>query len=83
MSALGQKQTLRLQFAMFALPPIADIRPRDQDVCFGPQADIYELRGAPAGQREHNKKSDNVGHYDIPTVAEPRADRFCLWMLVR
>jgi hypothetical protein len=25
---------------MSALPPKADIRPRDQDVCFGPQADI-------------------------------------------
>ena len=25
---------------MSALPPKADIRPRDQDVCFGPTADI-------------------------------------------
>src|SRR5437660_8168069 len=25
---------------MSALPPIADIRPRDQDVCFGQEADI-------------------------------------------
>jgi len=25
---------------MSALPPKADIRPRDQDVCFGPKADI-------------------------------------------
>jgi hypothetical protein len=24
---------------MSALPPKADIRPRDQDVCFGPEAD--------------------------------------------
>jgi hypothetical protein len=39
MSALGQKQTWRLQFAMSALPPKADIRPRDQDVRFGPEAD--------------------------------------------
>jgi hypothetical protein len=28
---------------MSALPPKADIRPRDQDVCFGPEADIDEL----------------------------------------
>ena len=26
---------------MSALPPKADIRPRDQDVCFGPKADIF------------------------------------------
>src|SRR5947208_11942298 len=25
---------------MSALPPKADIRPRDQDICFGPEADI-------------------------------------------
>jgi hypothetical protein len=25
---------------MSALPPKADIRPRDQEVCFGPQGDI-------------------------------------------
>jgi hypothetical protein len=25
---------------MSALPPKADIRPRDQDVCFGPNRDI-------------------------------------------
>jgi hypothetical protein len=25
---------------MSALPPKADIRPRDQDVCFGPSADL-------------------------------------------
>jgi FtsP/CotA-like multicopper oxidase with cupredoxin domain len=36
MSALGQKQTWRDQIAMSALPPKADIRPCDQDVCFGP-----------------------------------------------
>ena len=36
MSALGQKRTWRDQIAMSALPPKADIRPRDQDVCFGP-----------------------------------------------
>jgi hypothetical protein len=40
MSASGQKQTFRCARVMSALPPKADIRPRDQDVCFGPQADI-------------------------------------------
>ena len=29
---------------MSALPPKADIRPRDQDVCFGPKADIGSLK---------------------------------------
>src|SRR5271166_870608 len=28
---------------MSALPPKADIRPRDQDVCFGPKGDIAPL----------------------------------------
>jgi hypothetical protein len=32
MSAMGQKQTSRPQFAMSAIPPIADIRQRDLDV---------------------------------------------------
>jgi hypothetical protein len=36
----GQKLPRRGQRGMSALPPKADIRPRDQDVCFGPQADI-------------------------------------------
>jgi hypothetical protein len=40
MSALGQKQTWRSEMAMSALPPKADIRADDQDVCFGPKADI-------------------------------------------
>ena len=39
MSALGQKQTRRGQTVMSALPPKADIRPRDQDVCFVPEGD--------------------------------------------
>jgi hypothetical protein len=43
MSTLGQQRTWRDQISMSALPPKADIRPRDQDVCFGPKADI---RGA-------------------------------------
>ena len=40
MSALGQKRTFQSVLLMSALPPKADIRPRDQDVRFGPQADI-------------------------------------------
>jgi hypothetical protein len=40
MSALGQKQTLAVQNAMSALPPIADIPGGDQHVCFVPIADI-------------------------------------------
>jgi hypothetical protein len=39
MSALGQEQTFSGQAPMSALPPKADIRSRDQDVCFGPQPD--------------------------------------------
>jgi hypothetical protein len=39
MSALGHKRTWRCQIVMSALPPKADIRPRDQDICFGPKAD--------------------------------------------
>jgi hypothetical protein len=27
-------------WSMSALPPKADIRPRDQDVCFGPKAEL-------------------------------------------
>jgi hypothetical protein len=45
MSALGQKRTWRDQIAMSALPSIADIRPRDQDVCFGPIADMQAALG--------------------------------------
>jgi hypothetical protein len=40
MSLQGHKRTYRGQIAMSALPPKADIRPRDQDVCFGSKADI-------------------------------------------
>jgi hypothetical protein len=36
MSALGQKQTWRGEFAMSALPPKADIAERDRDVRFVP-----------------------------------------------
>jgi hypothetical protein len=46
---MGQKRTWRDQIAMSALPPIADIRPRDQDVCFGPIADIRLCGWPPDG----------------------------------
>jgi hypothetical protein len=39
-SALGQKQTSGNVGMMSALPPKADIRPRDQDICFVPKTDI-------------------------------------------
>jgi hypothetical protein len=43
MSALGQKRTWRGQILMSAIPLKADIRPRDQDVRFGPCVDGSEL----------------------------------------
>jgi len=39
-SALGHKQTRHSQMVMSALPPKADIRPRDRNDRFGPKADI-------------------------------------------
>jgi hypothetical protein len=39
MSALGQKQTWRIETAMSALPPKADIGERDHHVRFVPKAD--------------------------------------------
>jgi hypothetical protein len=46
MSAMGQKRTWRLQFAMSALPPKADIAERDWNVRFVPQGDIQSIPGA-------------------------------------
>jgi hypothetical protein len=40
MSALGQERTLRQARPMSAIPPKADVRTDDQDVCFVPKADI-------------------------------------------
>ena len=40
MSALGQKQTLRAEISMSALPPKADIGGVSSDVRFVPKADI-------------------------------------------
>jgi hypothetical protein len=40
MSALGQKATSRDVRTLSALPLKADIRQRDQDVCFGPKGDM-------------------------------------------
>ena len=75
-------QPVRSEITMSALPPKADIAGRQLNVRFVPKVDIYELPEAPPVSASI-KKSDNVGHHDIPTMAEPRADRFCLWMLVR
>jgi hypothetical protein len=46
---------------MSALPPKADIRPRDQDVCFGPKADsctaaILLLFDHPVGATKQRKR---------------------------
>ena len=51
MSALGQKQTWRIETAMSALPPKADIGERDHHVRFVPEADIrlpYSMTSAAA-----------------------------------
>jgi hypothetical protein len=45
MSALGQKQTLRLARLMSALPPKADIQLLDSHVRFVPEADIGTVFG--------------------------------------
>ena len=39
-SEMGQKRTFDDASTMSALPPKADIRADDQDVCFGPIGDI-------------------------------------------
>ena len=44
MSHSGQGRTSRAEIAISALPPKADIRPRDQDVCFGPLAEIISRK---------------------------------------
>jgi hypothetical protein len=41
MSALGQKQTFR-NVRNVRYSPKADIRPRDQDVCFGPIPEVVQ-----------------------------------------
>jgi hypothetical protein len=41
---------------MSALPPKADIRPRDQDVCFGPLTDIERLFDHLVGARDELHK---------------------------
>ena len=42
MSALGQKQTSERIRAMSALPPKADIRANDQEVCLVPKSEIKQ-----------------------------------------
>jgi hypothetical protein len=49
---------------MSALPPKADIRPRDQDVCFVPKADIDERTPSPSllrGTRRRNVRLAEIG----------------------
>jgi hypothetical protein len=38
---------------MSALPPKADIRPRDPDVCFGPEPDILPRRHTNISYQKH------------------------------
>ena len=45
-SVVGHLETFRHVSVMSALPPKADIRPRDQDVCFGPIGDIVAQIGS-------------------------------------
>jgi hypothetical protein len=51
MSALGHKRTWRLQFAMSALSPKADIPQRRLDVCFVPKVDIEKTSKSACGKR--------------------------------
>ena len=45
------------EFAMSALPPKADIRPRDQDVCFGPIPDSVERAQGKTGSVKYAMRS--------------------------
>jgi hypothetical protein len=51
MSAMGQKQTLRPEISMSALPPKADIAERDRHVCFGLKGDIRTVIRLPRRAR--------------------------------
>ena len=55
MSALGQKQTLDRRLLMSALPPKADIRRREYDVRFVPQAD--KVRRSKTSQETVNPRN--------------------------
>jgi hypothetical protein len=53
---------------MSALPPKADIRPRDQDVCFGSEADVtllnFDVRFTPES-----------GHRPLYVVGQPQSQK--------
>jgi hypothetical protein len=46
---------------MSALPPKADIRPRDHDVRFGPEADIVQFTRLPHQRGKYGSPSKAVG----------------------
>jgi hypothetical protein len=58
MYALGQKQTSRLEAAMSALPPKADIAQRRPDVRFVPKADSCTAAKTRAGGRRRRGQGD-------------------------
>jgi hypothetical protein len=72
MSALGQKQTLRLVGLMSALPPKADIAEHSLDVRFVPKADISWPYSITSGHTEW-KSAVNFAKYDVER-AEYRRD---------
>jgi hypothetical protein len=54
---------------MSALPPKADIRPRDQDVCFGPLADMtpgnFDVRFTPQKRTlDRSREMSAKGRHD-------------------
>ena len=80
MSALGQKRTRRLDVAMSALPPKADIRQRDCDVSFGPQADIPPASHRTVNSQKCTKGSNSLPPYELtelrmPVLPEDQLDR--------
>jgi hypothetical protein len=56
---------------MSALPPKADIRPRDQDVCFGPTADILPSRFLDAEEIPIEAKKRRIALLGRRKVGEP------------
>jgi hypothetical protein len=58
MSALGQKQTLRLASPMSALPPKADIRPSNATQDFGREAKGVRLRSFGVGLWQKKTKQN-------------------------
>jgi hypothetical protein len=65
---------------MSALPPKADIRPRDPDVCFGPTTEVGLGRACPSGllcSRMANLGEEEVGQpaADTATTDKTAADK--------